>query len=408
MKLKQITACLVAATMFGSNPVFAQSAPKVSGDVIKIGVLTDLSSTYSDLAGPGAVIAAKMAIADFSKDGTVIGKKIELVSADHQNKADIAANKAREWYDKDGVDVIVELVSTNVALAVMEVAEQKNKITLVSGAASLPITNEKCTANNVHWTYDTYALSNGTAKAVVKQGKKNWYFLTADYAFGAALEKDSTNVVNANGGKVLGTSKHPFPNSDFSSYLLKAQASGADVVALANAGQDTINSVKQASEFGINKKQTVVPLLMFITDVHSLGLNAAQGMYLTEGFYWDKDDKTRAFAKRFILQHKRMPSSVQAGVYSSVLAYLNAVQKAGTDDTQAVMKALKSTNIDDGLFKGRIRADGKFEHDMYLLEVKKPADSKSPWDYYNVKAVIPAAEATQPLSLSRCKLVTNK
>jgi branched-chain amino acid transport system substrate-binding protein len=402
MKLKQITACLVAATFFGSNPVFAQTS-KVSGDVIKIGVLTDLSSIYSDLAGPGAVIAAKMAIADFSKDGTVIGKKIELLSADHQNKADIAANKAREWYDKDGVDVIVELVSTNVALAVMEVAEQKNKITLVSGAASLPITNEKCTANNVHWTYDTYALSNGTAKAVVKQGKKNWYFLSADYAFGAALERDATN-----GGKVLGTSKHPFPNSDFSSYLLKAQASGADVVALANAGQDTINSVKQASEFGVNKKQTVVPLLMFISDVHSLGLNAAQGMYLTEGFYWDKDDKTRAFAKRFILQHKRMPTSVQAGVYSSVLAYLAAVQKAGTDDTQAVMKVLKSTNIDDGLFKGKIRADGKFEHDMYLLEVKKPSESTSPWDYYNVKAVIPAAEATQPLSLSRCKLVTNK
>ena len=408
MKLNQITACLVAATMFGSNPVFAQSGPKASGGVVKIGVLTDLSSTYSDLAGPGAVIAAKMAIADFSKDGTVIGKKIELVSADHQNKADIAANKAREWYDKDGVDVIVELVSTNVALAVMEVAEQKNKITLVSGAASLPITNEKCTANNVHWTYDTYALSNGTAKAVVKQGKKNWYFITADYAFGAALEKDSTNVVTANGGKVLGTSKHPFPNSDFSSYLLKAQASGADVVALANAGQDTINSVKQASEFGINKKQTVVPLLMFISDVHSLGLPAAQGMYLTEGFYWDKDDKTRAFSKRFILQHKRMPTSVQAGVYSSVLAYLNAVQKAGTVDTQAVMKALKSTNIDDGLFKSKIRADGKFEHDMYLLEVKKPSESTSPWDYYNVRAVIPAAEATQPLSLSRCKLVTNK
>ena len=229
MKLKQITASLVAATLFASNPVFAQSGSKVSGDVIKIGVLTDLSSTYSDLAGPGAVIAAKMAIADFSKDGTVIGKKIELVSADHQNKADIAANKAREWYDKDGVDVIVELVSTNVALAVMEVAEQKNKITLVSGAASLPITNEKCTANNVHWTYDTYALSNGTGKAVVKQGKKNWYFITADYAFGAALEKDATNVVTSNGGKVLGTSKHPFPNSDFSSYLLKAQIGRAHV-----------------------------------------------------------------------------------------------------------------------------------------------------------------------------------
>ncbi len=405
MKFRKLTAALVAGAFLASSTAFAQPAQKLSGDAVKIGVLTDLSSTYSDLAGPGAVIAAKMAIADFSKDGTVLGKKIELVSADHQNKADIAANKAREWYDKDGVDVIVELVSTNVALAVMEVAEQKNKITLVSGAASLPITNEKCTPVNVHWVYDTYALSNGTAKAVVKQGKKNWYFLTADYAFGAALERDATAVVVANGGKVVGTSKHPFPNSDFSSYLLKAQSSGADVVALANAGQDTINSVKQASEFGINKKQTIVPLLMFISDIHALGLNAAQGMLLTEGFYWDRDDKTRAWSKRFFEQHKRMPTMVQAGVYSSVLNYLKAVQTAGTDDTAAVMKVLKSTPIDDGLFKGKIRADGKFEHDMYLLEVKTPAEAKSPWDYYHIRAVIPAAEATQPLSLSKCKLV---
>lgn len=407
MKVKQITACLVAATMFGSNPIFAQSTPKISGDVVKIGVLTDLSSTYSDLAGPGSVIAAKMAVADFSKDGTVLGKKIEVISADHQNKADIAANKAREWYDKDNVDVIVDLVSTNTALAVMEVAEQKNKMTLISGAGSTTITNEKCTPVNVHWTYDTYGLSSGTAKAVVKQGKKNWYFITADYAFGAALENDASNVVKSSGGKVVGVSKHPFPNSDFSSYLLKAQASGADVVALANAGQDTINAVKQASEFGINQKQTVVPLLMFISDIHSLGLNAAQGMYLTEGFYWDKDDKTRAFSRRFFEQHKRMPTMVQAGVYSAVLNYLKSVQKAGTDDTQAVMKVLKSTPIDDGLFKGKIRADGKFEHDMYLLEVKKPSEAKSPWDYYNVRAVIPAADASLPLALSKCKLIKN-
>jgi branched-chain amino acid transport system substrate-binding protein len=407
MKLKQITASLVAATMFASNPVFAQAGSKVSGDVVKIGVLTDLSGTYSDLAGPGSVIAAKMAVADFSKDGTVLGKKIEIVSADHQNKADIAANKAREWYDKDNVDVIVDLVSTNTALAVMEVAEQKNKMTLISGAGSTAITNEKCTPVNVHWTYDTYGLANGTAKAVVKQGKKNWYFITADYAFGTALENDASNVVKSSGGKVVGVSKHPFPNSDFSSYLLKAQASGADVVALANAGQDTINTVKQASEFGINKKQTVVPLLMFISDVHSLGLNTAQGMYLTEGFYWDKDDKTRAFSKRFFEQHKRMPTMVQAGVYSAVLNYLKAVQAAGTDDTQAVMKVLKSTTIDDGLFKGKIRADGKFDHEMYLLEVKKPSDAKSPWDYYNVRAVIPAADSSIPLSQSKCKLVKN-
>ena len=329
-----------------------------------------------------------------------------MISADHQLKADIAANKAREWYDKEKVDVITELVSTNAALAAMEVAEQKNKITLVSGAASLPITNEKCTAVNVHWTYDTYVLSNGTAKAVVKTGKKNWFFITADYAFGAALERDATSVITANGGKVVGSVKHPFPNSDFSSFLLKAQASKAEVIGLANAGTDTINAVKQAAEFGIaGSKQTIVPLLMFISDVHSLGTKAAQGMYLTEAFYWNKDDKTRAFAKRFFGLHKKMPTSVQAGTYSSVLNYLKAVQAAGTDDTAAVMKQLKSMTIDDGLFKGKIRADGKFEHDMLLVEVKKPDDVKTPWDYYNVKAVIPAAEATQPLSQSKCKLV---
>ena len=407
MKLKQITAGLVAVTMLGSNPIFAQSSPKVSNDVVKIGVLTDLSGTYSDLAGPGSVIAAKMAIADFSKDGTVLGKRIELVSADHQNKADIAANKAREWYDKDNVDVIVDLVSTNTALAVMEVAEQKNKITLVSGAGSTAITNEKCTPVNVHWAYDTYGLANGTAKAVVKQGKKNWYFITADYAFGASLESAASNVVTAGGGKVLGVSKAPFPNNDFSSYLLKAQASGADVVALANAGQDTINSVKQASEFGINKKQTVVPLLMFISDVHSLGLPTAQGMLMTEGFYWDRDEKTRAWSRRFFEQHKRMPTMVHAAVYSSVMNYLKTVQATGTDDTAVVMQKLKATPIDDGLFKGKIRVDGKFSHEMFLLEVKKPSDAKSPWDYYYIRDVIPAADSSIPLAMSKCKLVKN-
>jgi branched-chain amino acid transport system substrate-binding protein len=403
---RKLLSTLIAVMATGVTGV-SVAQQKVSDDIVKIGVLTDLSGSYSDVAGPGAVIAAKMAIADFSKDGTVLGKKIELISADHQLKADIAANKAREWYDKEKVDVITELVSTNAALAAMEVAEQKNKITLVSGAASLPITNEKCTPVNVHWTYDTYALSNGTAKAVVKNGKKTWFFITADYAFGAALERDATAVVNANGGKVVGSIKHPFPSSDFSSFLLKAQASKAEVIALANAGQDTINSVKQASEFGITgSKQTIVPLLMFISDVHSLGTKAAQGMYLTEAFYWNRDDKTRAFSKRFFEQHKKMPTSVQAGTYSSVLNYLKAVQAAGTDDTAAVMKQLKTMNIDDGLFKGKIRADGKFEHDMYLVEVKKPDEVKTPWDYYHVRATIPAAEATQPLSQSKCKLVT--
>lgn len=402
----KLLATLVTTAMATAFCAPAVQAQKITDDVVKIGVLTDLSGAYSDLAGQGSILAAKMAIADFSANGKVLGKPIEIVSADHQNKADIAANRAREWYDKDKVDVIVDLVSSNTALAVMEVAEQKNKITLVSGAASLPITNEKCTANNVHWVYDTYALSSGTGKAVVKSGKKSWYFITADYAFGAALEKDASEVVKANGGTVVGTSKHPFPGSDFSSYLLKAQASKADVIALANAGQDTINTVKQAAEFGVmGSKQTVVPLLMFITDVHSLGLKSAQGMMLTEAFYWDQNDKTRAWSKRFFAEHKRMPTMDHAGVYSSVLNYLKAVKAAGTDDTATVMTQLKKTPIDDGLFKGTIRADGKFAHDMLLLEVKKPADSKTPWDYYNIKAVIPAAEATQPLEQSRCKLV---
>jgi len=379
---------------------------QVSDNVVKIGVLTDLSNIYSDVAGQGSVIAARMAVEDFAKDGMVLGKKIEIISADHQNKADIAANIAREWFDKDKVDTIVDLVSTNTALAAMEVAEQKNKITLVSGAASLPITNEKCTAGTVHWAYDTYALSVGTAQSLVKQGKKSWFFLTADYAFGAALERDATAVVKANGGSVVGSVKHPFPNSDFSSFLLKAQGSKADVIALANAGADTINSVKQAAEFGImGGKQSVVPLLIFISDIHSLGLKTTQGMFVTEGFYWDQNDKTRAWSKRFFEKHKRMPTMVHAGVYSSVLNYLKAIQAAKSDDTAKVMAKLKSTPIDDGLFKGTILANGKFKHDMVQAQVKSPAESKSPWDYYKNVTVIPADIATQPIAQSTCKLL---
>lgn len=397
--LKSIVAACLASLALGAQ------AQKVTDDVVKIGVLTDLSGTYSDLAGQGSVIAARMAIEDFSKDKTVLGKKIELISADHQNKADIAANKAREWFDTNKVDVIVDLVTTSTALAAMEVGEQKNKITLVSGAGASVITNAKCSPNNVHWAYDTYGLSAGTGSAMVKAGKKTWFFVTADYAFGHSLESDTAAVVQATGGKVLGGVRHPFPGNDFSSYLLKAQASGAQVIGLANAGQDTINSIKQAAEFGISQKQSLAPLLMFITDVHSLGLKTAQGLTLTEGFYWDLNDKTRAWSKRFFLQHKRMPTMVHAGVYSSVLNYLKAVEAAKTDDTGAVMAKLKSTPIDDGLFKGNIRVDGKFEHDMYLLEVKKPSESTTPWDYYHVRAVIPAKEATLPLSKSVCKLV---
>ncbi|MBA2351887.1 MAG: ABC transporter substrate-binding protein [Burkholderiales bacterium] len=398
-----------AATPPAGGPATA-AAPsgepgKVSGGVVKIGVLTDLSGLYSDLAGSGAVLATQMAIDDFKAQAKP-DFKIEMVSADHQNKGDISANKAREWFDTQAVDVITELVTTSTALAVMKVAKEKNKITLVSGAASTAITNEECTDTNVHWTYDTYSLANGTGKAVVKQGGDTWYFLTADYKFGHSLEADTTAVVKANGGKVLGAVRHPFPGTDFSSFLLQAQASGAKVIGLANAGTDTTNSIKQAAEFGITPKATLAGLLMFISDVHALGLKATQGMYLTTGFYWDFDDDTRAWSKRFFDKHKRMPTMVQAGQYSAVMHYLKAVKAAGSDETSAVMKAMKATPVTDFFAKnGKIREDGRMVHDMYLAQVKKPDESKQPWDYYNIRQVIPADQAFQPLSESRCPLV---
>ena len=378
---------------------------QVSGGVVKIGVLTDLSGTYSDLAGSGAVLATKMAVEDFiAKEKPDF--KIEVVSADHQNKADIASNKAREWFEREGVDTATELVTTSVALAVMKVAKEKDRIALMSGPASTPITNEQCNDVTVHYTYDTYALANGTAKAVTKQGGKSWFFLTADYAFGQALEKDASAVVTANGGKVLGSVRHPFPGSDFSSFLLKAQSSGAQVIGLANAGADTTNAIKQAAEFGITPTQSLAGLLMFITDIHSLGLKTTQGMYLTEGFYWDLNDETRAWSKRFFGVQKKMPTMVQAGQYSSVYHYLKAVKAAGTDDTKKVMTQMKKMPINDFFAKnGQIREDGRMVHDMYLMQVKKPADSNYPWDYYHVRQTIPAAEAFQPLAQSRCPLV---
>ena len=392
---------LVAALGTAFAPVQAQ----VSDNVVRIGVLTDLSGAYSDIAGKGAIIATQMAIDDFNaKEKPAF--KVEMVSADHQNKADIAANKAREWFEKGGVDMVSENVTTSVALAVQKIAKEKNRIALVSGAASTRITNEDCNDVTVHWTYDTYAVSNGTAKAVTQGGGKKWFFLTADYAFGQSLEKDATAVVKANGGEVIGSVRHPFPGSDFSSFLLKAQSSGAQIIGLANAGADTINSIKQAAEFGITPKQQLAGLLMFITDVHSLGLKATQSMYLTEGFYWNLNDDTRAWSKRFFDQHKRMPTMVQAGQYSSVMHYLKAVKAVGGDDTAKVMAQMKKTPVNDFFAKnGTIRADGRMVHDMYLLQVKKPAESTTPWDYYNVRATIPAAEAFQPLSASTCPLI---
>lgn len=403
MKLKHIAQ---AAAQVATLALLAGTAQaQVSDGMVKIGVLTDLSGTYSDLAGKGAVLATKMAIDDFVA-AEKPGFKVELVSADHQNKGDIAANKAREWFERDKVDVASELVTTSVALAVQKIAKDKNRIVLMSGPGSTAITNESCNDVSVHWTYDTYAVANGTAKAVTQAGGKKWFFLTADYAFGHALEKDAADVVKANGGEVVGSVRHPFPGNDFSSYLLKAQSSGAQVIGLANAGGDTINSIKQAAEFGITPKQSLAGLLVFITDVHSLGLKNTQNMYLTEGFYWDLNNETRAWSKRFFDQHKRMPTMVQAGQYSSTMHYLKAVKATGTDDTAKVMAQMKKTPINDFFAKnGKIRDDGRMVHDMYLLQVKKPAESKTPWDYYHVKATIPAAEAFQPLSASRCALI---
>nr|MBL8456679.1 ABC transporter substrate-binding protein [Zoogloeaceae bacterium] len=402
MKKLLAAACTTAVATLATG-----AHAQISGDTVKIGVLTDMSGTYSDVAGPGAVLATQMAIEDFIAEAKP-AFKVEMVSADHQNKADIASNKAREWFEREGVDTATELVTTSTALAVMKIAKEMNRVALMSGPASTPITNEQCNDVTVHYTYDTYALANGTARAVTQQGGKNWFFLTADYAFGQALEKDSSAVVVANGGKVLGSVRHPFPASDFSSFLLQAQASGAQIIGLANAGADTTNAIRQAAEFGITPKQQLAGLLMFISDVHSLGLKNAQTMYLTTGFYWDFDDDTRAWSKRFFEKHKRMPTMVQAGQYSSVLHYLRAVNAIGSDEAGKVMAQMKSTPINDFFAKnGRIREDGRMVHDMYLAQVKTPEESKYPWDYYHIRATIPAEEAFQPLSESRCPLIKN-
>jgi branched-chain amino acid transport system substrate-binding protein len=400
---KSVLATVVGASLIAlSGATYAQS---VTDNEVRIGVLTDLSAIYSDIEGPGAVTAAKMAVKDFG--GKVLGKKITVLSADTQSKADLSGSKARELFEKDKADMIIGNVSTSAALAAMEVADQKGKISIVTGAASLPITNEKCTATNIHYVYDTYALSRGTGKAVVDTGKKDWFFVTADYAFGHTLERDTSEVILANGGKVVGGVKHPIKTQDFSSFMAQAQASGAQVIGLANAGGDTIGSVKQAAELGImGSKQTVVPLLMFISDVQALGLKQTSGMSFTVGWYWDYNEANRKFAKRFMKEFKgKAPTSVQAGVYSATMQYLKAIEATKTDDAAAVMKHLRSIEIDDGLFKGKIRADGKFEHDMYLLQVKSPKESKNKNDVAKVVKVIAAKDATLPLSESKCKLV---
>ena len=387
-----------------AGPAANAAQEKISDGVVRIGVMNDLSGPYAYVGGTYSVYAAQMAIDDFG--GKVLGKPIELLSIDHQNKPDIASNKAREWFDQDKVDILGEVAASATSLAAIKIAKEKNKIVLLSGPAATRITNEDCTPITAHWTYDTYALAAGTGRAVVKDGGDSWFFITVDYTFGHSLEKDTADMVKASGGKVLGSVRHPFPTTDFSSFLLQAQASGAKVIGLANGGTDTLNAIKQASEFGITPKQRIAGLLMTVSDVHALGLKAAQGTYITEAFYWDMNNETRAWSKRFFEKMKRMPNEIQAGVYSSITHYLKAVKAAGTDATGAVMAKMKAMPVNDMFAKnGKLREDGRMVHDMYLLQVKKPEESKYPWDYYHVRQTIPGDQAFIPLSKSTCPLV---
>jgi branched-chain amino acid transport system substrate-binding protein len=401
--MNRILALTLAAALALAAPA-AQA--QVSDGVIKIGVMNDQSGTYADLAGPGSVVAAKMAVEDFG--AAAKGMKVEILSADHQNKPDVGSNIARQWYDVDKVDLILDVPTSSVVLAVNQIAREKNKAFIVSTGATSDLTGKACSPTSIHWTYDTWALANGTGSAIVKTGGDTWFFLTADYAFGHALERDTEAVVLKNGGKVLGKVRHPFPTADFSSFLLQAQASKAKIIGLANAGADTTNAIKQGAEFGIVRGgQQFAGLLVFLTDVHALGLEKAQGLVLTEAFYWDLNDKTRAWSKRFAERHKgAMPTMVQAGVYSATLHYLKAVEALKSDDGPKVIAKMKEMPTDDPLFgKGTIRADGRKVHPMYLFEVKKPSESKGAWDYYKLRATIPADQAFRPVDQGDCPLV---
>jgi branched-chain amino acid transport system substrate-binding protein len=399
--LKKIISGLLASAMaFAATSAIAQTKP------LKLGAILDMSGLYADITGVGSETAAKMAAEDFG--GEVLGRKIEIIAADHLNKADLSANIARDMLDNQGVEAIIDVAASATALAASEIARARNKIIIFNGPGSIRLSNEACGPYTVHYVFDTYAQANVTGLATVKNGLDTWFFLSADYAFGADLEKDTTAVVTKAGGKVLGSVKHPLNTSDFSSFLLQAQSSKAKVVGLANAGGDTITAIKQAAEFGLTRSggQKLSPLLAFISDIDSVGLDTAQGLILAEAFYWDLNDETRAFTKRFQERTKRVPTSAQAGVYSSVLHYLKAVKAAGTTDSAPVMKLMKETPINDMFAKnGRIREDGRMVHDMYLFEVKKPSESKGRWDDYKLLATVPAEQAFQPLEASRCPLV---
>lgn len=396
-----ISLLLAVLSAVGAS-AFAQE--KISGGVVRIGVLTDMSGAYAGNVGPGSVLATKLAIEDFG--GKVAGKPIEMVSADHLNKADVAAGRAREWMDRDGVDVVTELGNSAVALAVMNIAAEKNRMTMVTGAGASRIAGEDCKPTNVMWVYDTYALAKVGTLPLVQAGAKKWYFVTADYAFGHSLEGDGMRFVKEGGGTVAGSSRYPFPGNDFSSFLISAQSSGADAVAFASAGADLQNEIKQANEFGLAKTQKLVAMLMSITDVHGVGLEAAKGMNFAETFYWDLDDDSRKFAQRFHKELGKMPTALQAGQYSAILNYLRAVEKSGSDDVTVVMQTLREMPIKDAFARNAtLRMDGKLIHDTYLVSVKSPGESKAPWDYYKIIKTVPGDQAFSPLSESKCPLV---
>ena len=400
MKINKTLVSIGAAALFGAG---APAQAQISGDVIRVGIITDMSGLYADIDGSGGVEAMRMAVAEFG--GAINGKKIEVLFADHQNKPDIAASKAREWFDTQGLDMLIGGTTSSTGLSMAAVAKEKRKPFLVVGAATSALTNEQCSPYTVHWAYDTTALAKGTGSAVVKAGGKTWYFLTADYAFGHQLQADTTRVVEAAGGKVVGSVRAPLSASDFSSFLLQAQASKAQILGLANAGGDTINSIKASNEFGITKTMKLAGLLMFINDIHALGLKTTQGMYLTDSWYWDRDNETRAWSRKFFEKFKRMPSSVQAANYSATLQYLNAVKATGTDDADKVLDHMRKTKINDAFAKGGfIRPDGRMVHDMYLMQVKSPDESKQPWDYYKVVEVIKGEAAWTTKAESKCAL----
>jgi branched-chain amino acid transport system substrate-binding protein len=395
----------LSTTLLATAAAVLLATPALAVDV-KIGVLNDRSGVYADLSGEGSVVAARMAAEDFDAAGK--GINVEIVSADHQNKPDVASNIARQWYDQENVDVIADVPTSSAALAVNEISREKDKVFLVSGAATTDLTGKACAPATIHWTYDTYSLAKGTGSAMVEAGHKKWFFLTADYAFGHSLEENTTKVVTEAGGEVVGSVRHPFPGTDFSSFLLQAQSSGADVIGLANAGGDTVNAIKQASEFGITQAgQALAGLLIFITDVHALGLETAQGLVLTEAFYWDLNDETRAWSERYSEQMGgAKPTMVHAGVYSAVLHYLKAVEATDSKETATVIDWMKSNPTEDPVLgEGSVRADGRHMHDMYLFEVKSPSESTGEWDYYELLATIPAEQAALPLDESACELV---